>query len=187
MRKGVILTILSFITVNLLIAQPIVPTQLIGRTVYEKQSLGTIGRLTALDTTGGVHFCWTSSTITGTPRHTFYNYLRSDGVLLGDSNGVLMDVEYSGAYANMCLFPEGRCTAVFHGGLMGSTHSFIYNDVLVGVGVFQSLEIPNDPGAGILISPHVAVQEDAGHVAAIGMSGMSGFSGLYYTRGSFLS
>lgn len=182
MRKGLILIVLLVISMNLLIAQPIVPTQLIGSTVYEKQSLGTIGRLTALDITGGVHFCWTNSLESGTPRHTYYNYLGSDGVLIGDSIGIIMDAESSAAYANMSLFPEGRCTAVFHGGPMGSTHSYIYNDVLVGYGAFQTLEIPNDPGAGILISPHVAVQEDAGHVAAIGMSGMSGFSGLYYTR-----
>ena len=182
MRKGVILTILCVITVNLLLAQPIVPTHLIGKTLYEKQSLGTIGRLTALDTTGGVHFCWTNSTTTGSPRHTFYNYRTAEGVQSGDTSGIPIEAIAASAYANMSLFPDGRCTVVFHGGPMGSTHSYINDDLLVGVGAFQSLEIPNDPGAGILISPHVAVQEDAGHVAAIGMAGMAGFTGLFYTR-----
>jgi hypothetical protein len=163
------------------LGQPIVPTRLIGKTYYERQSLGSLGRLTAFDSTGGVHFCWTTSLPAGTPRHTFYNYLGSDGTLLGDTNGVSLDVESSGAYANLSLFPDGRATAVFHGGSMGNTQCFIYFDFLVGAAAFQPMAIPNDPQAGVLICPRVAVQSNAGYAAAIGMGG-TGFTGMYFTR-----
>jgi len=172
---------MTLIGVTSLIAQPIAPTRLIGKTYYERQSLGTLGRLTALDQFGGANFCWTSSSTAGTPRHTFYNYVAQDGTPLADTTGVPLDVETSGAYANLCLFPDGNCVAVFHGGAMGSTHSFIYNGVLIGYGAFQTFEIPNDPQAGVLISPHVAAQANAAFVAATGM-GASGFTGMYFSR-----
>jgi hypothetical protein len=181
MNRHICMLVAMCVTASVLVAQPVVPTTLVGKTYYEKQSLGTIGHLIAQDPVGGLDFCWTSSNSTGLIRHTYYNYLQPDGILIGDSTGVALDAEYSGAYANMSLFPDGRCVAVFHGGAMGSTHSYIYYDVLLGVGAFQPFEIPNDPTAGVLISPHVGAQADAGHVAAVGM-GMSGFSGLYYTR-----
>jgi hypothetical protein len=181
MRQFTLIVAIILVVAGILVAQPIAPTRLIGKTWYERQSLGTLGRLTGLDSFGGVDFCWTSSASTGTPRHTFFNYVAQDGTPLADTVGVPLDVEASGAYANMSLFPDGLCGAVFHGGSMGSTHSYIYNDVLVGYGAFQGFEIPNDAQAGALISPHVALQSDAGFVAAIGM-GSTGFTGMYFTR-----
>jgi hypothetical protein len=181
MRAGLLFLALILSCMEMVFAQPIVTPRTIGSTYYERQSLGSLGRLTALDTTGGVHYCWTSSSSTGTNRHGYYNYLMPSGILIGDTNGLRLEAENSAAYVNMSLFPDGRCTVVFHGGSMGSTQSYIYYDFFTGGGAFQGLAIPNDPQGGTLICPHVTVQPNAGQVATIGM-GSTGFTGLFFSR-----
>jgi hypothetical protein len=56
------------------------PGRILGSTYYDYQSNGSTGNRIALDSFGGIHYCWTGSpNATLSPRHLYYGYISASG------------------------------------------------------------------------------------------------------------
>lgn len=66
------------------------PGTLVGRTFWDSQHNGTMSRMVALDSIGGIHFAWMNLESGGNPssnRYVYYNYLDPAGNWLAPGGG----------------------------------------------------------------------------------------------------
>jgi|GEM_PF-376323 len=150
---------------------PLGQTYLLGTTWYDYQSNGSLGKMVALSSSRGVHFCWMNGVqAQAIDRHVFYNYynpITEDLSWSGD--GYQVDQGERAGYTNLSLFSGGEAVVGYHSRPAASSgwNTQVAWDFLEGFGAFQLTDLDNLPGWGRLMWPHVAVcSQDYIHVVS---------------------
>ncbi len=119
-----------------------------GDTYYDYQSNGTVGKMIALDTDGGIHVTWMdlyNTDIANGNRHQKYNYFVDDEWM--DNDGVQIDVGNRGGYGAIALTEEEiqRAMAFYHMQTNDGLVSYCGIDIEQGIGAFISAALPSYP------------------------------------------
>jgi subtilase family serine protease len=125
------------------------PGTVVGATWYEHQHNGSMSRMIALDSLGGIHFTWMNRIGEGDNRYVDYNYLNSAGDWLGAIHVTPSDI-YGGYTGIAGMLPNNREVLCFHNGsgYGNSWYSYLAVEKTIGgTGDFFLYDIP-DSGQG---------------------------------------
>ncbi|MFH0766286.1 MAG: hypothetical protein V2A61_07685, partial [Calditrichota bacterium] len=127
---------------------------LIGRTWYDYQHNGSIGKMIAKDSDGGIHIVWMcgeNAQLAGT-RHMLYNYIDPDGALLNQPDArERIDNGTRSGYGVVALLPADQRACPFYHvlGHLQNDPTYLQCAMSVdwgpGVGAFQPYYLPNWP------------------------------------------
>lgn len=143
---------------------------LAGDTWYDYQSNGTVGKMIALDSDGGIHITWMdgeNDNMVGGPRHQKYNVLDENGNWL-EEDGLQIDEGDRGGYGCIWLSNEDpqRAMPFYH---------VVLNDVVTGMcgmdwqarlGAFINTPLPRYPENEVIWPQGVMSPEGRIHTVA---------------------
>ncbi|MFH0765438.1 MAG: hypothetical protein V2A61_03355, partial [Calditrichota bacterium] len=163
----------------------------IGWTWYDLQHNGSHGKMVALDTEGGRHFCWTRGyNNQQNPRHVVYNYIDPDGQLLLEPGDIgLVDVGPRSGYCCLDLLPADQRPVIFYhvlGHIQNNPNQIqmaFSVDWRLGFGAFIPFYMPLIQGIEVIWPHGVVDQQNVVHI--IGTESAVGdqiVQRLYYGR-----
>jgi hypothetical protein len=167
-------------------------TVTVGRTWYDNQHNGTIGRMIVKDEYGWLHFVWMNGLDYGaTNRHIYYNVINPEGVQGWPETGYPVESSYRAGYPCLDVGFEGRAFPAFHWTNVpgGDFWTAIATDFFPHSGMFITYETPQIPGVPEVIWPRMQMDWN-GYIHVVSTenpeSGQAGDPQRhYYTRGTY--
>jgi len=100
-------------------------TMTLGTSWYDIQHNGTIGRMLAMDESGGMHFVWMNGLTYGaTSRHIYYNYVDPSGNQGWPYIGTAVENSIKAGYTTMDVDFGGLAFAAFHEQVVGTSANY---------------------------------------------------------------
>lgn len=159
---------------------------LAGRTFYDYQTNGSVGKMIALDSENGIHITWMDgedADMANGTRNMKYNFFNPEDDSWIEEDGVPIQTGTRGGYGCIALTNEEsqRALAFYHhtaGGGAGN-FSMVGVDWARGIGAFDNARLPNYPEDEVLWAQGVMSPEGRIHVVYRRRAGESMIS---YTR-----
>jgi len=143
-------------------------SMIIGYSYYDYQHNGSIGKMIAKDSQGGIHFVWMKGfgADAAGNRHAVYNYLQDDGTLIyRPEEADIIDNGTRSGYTCLAILPADQRALTFYHVVGPPDHARDYTGTALGVdfdrgfGAFSNF-YPNQWAGVNLIWPHGAVSRN---------------------------
>jgi len=143
----------------------------VGDTWYDYQTNGSVGKMIAIDQSGGIHITWMDGydqNMAAGERHQQYNYRDPESLEWNEEEGIQIDNGDRGGYGCMALTTEdvARPIPIYHTVIGGNVTSMIAIDFMAGVGAFDEFPLPRYPEQEVIWPQGVMSPEGRIHVVA---------------------